>query len=147
MAEYLFKTDKINACKDCPCAAATDPSYFIWCRLVLEPNTSVEGGMMWKYIDKKDRPKPSWCPLVEVQTHGDLKDFNDIVSTFDKVIHDVDDDTNALLADLLVKIGYAPTVIEAKDDCDCTAPDCLDCERNDACNSIGIERLWEDNNE
>jgi len=59
-----------------------------------------------KYLDS--------LPFIEIkEPHGDLKDFNDIVSIFDKVIHDVDDDTNALLADLLVKIGYAPTVIEA----------------------------------
>ena len=106
------------------------------CRLTLY----AEGGVI-QNLDDRSVIVGKWKAL---KTHGDLKDFNDIVSIFDKVIYDVDDDTNALLADLLVKIGYAPTVIEAKDDCDCTAPDCLDCERNDACNSIGIERLWED---
>lgn len=53
------------------------------------------------------------CPLVEVKPHGELKDFNDILTVFDKVIHDVDDKTNALLCDLLVQIQYAPTVLEA----------------------------------
>ena len=51
--------------------------------------------------------------VVEVKPHGELKDFNDILTIFDKVIHDVDDKTNALLCALLVQIQYAPTVLEA----------------------------------
>lgn len=56
------------------------------------------------------------CPLVEVRPHGKLKDFNDILTVFDKVIHDVDDKTNALLCELLVQIQYAPTVLEANNE-------------------------------
>lgn len=50
---------------------------------------------------------------IELPPHGGLKDFNDILTIFDKVIHGVDDETNALLCDLLVQIHNAPTVLEA----------------------------------
>ena len=54
-----------------------------------------------------------WCPLIVIPPHGDLKDFGDILRIFDKVIHDVDDDTNALLCDLIAQIQAAPTIVEA----------------------------------
>ena len=49
----------------------------------------------------------------ELPAHHDLKDFGDILRIFDKVIHDVDDDTNALLCDLIAQIQAAPTIVEA----------------------------------
>lgn len=57
--------------------------------------------------------EPTDYPYIEiVDEHGNLKDFNDIVKIFDGVIHDVDDETNRLLADLLVQIQFAPTIVK-----------------------------------
>lgn len=50
---------------------------------------------------------------MELPAHHGLKDFGDILSIFDKVIHNVDDDTNALLCDLIAQIQAAPTIVEA----------------------------------
>lgn len=59
--------------------------------------------------------EPSDYPYIEIaDEHGALKDFNDIVKIFDGVIHDVDDETNRLLADLLVQIQFAPTIVEGE---------------------------------
>jgi len=64
------------------------------------------------YQDKEGLHKTK---VTELQHHG-LKDFGDILRIFDKVIHDVDDDTNALLCDLIAQIQAAPTIVEATDE-------------------------------
>ena len=51
--------------------------------------------------------------VTELPAHYGLKDFGDILRIFDKVIHDVDDDTCALLCDLIAQIQAAPTIVEA----------------------------------
>ena len=53
---------------------------------------------------------------IELPAHHGLKDFGDILRIFDKVIHDVDDDTNALLCDLIAQIQAAPTIVEASNE-------------------------------
>ena len=68
------------------------------------------------YPEKRDKffeQRLEGCPLVELPPHGDLKDYNNILSIFDKVLHDTDDKTCALLCDILVQIYYAPTKLEA----------------------------------
>ena len=77
--------------------------------------------------DLSKRPEYG-CPLIEVKPHGRLIDATEL---------------EAGQAILLGKEAWdmvhdAPTVLEASEGCDCTAPDCLDCERNDECNYIGL---------
>lgn len=104
MAEYLFKTDKINACKDCPCANTID-TFYIWCKL---DYSIIEGIRMQRLVEKEDLPKPSWCPLIEVPAHGDLIERNELplnhITDYNLEGHSVVD-----IEDVL----NAPTVLEA----------------------------------
>ena len=94
-----------------------------------------------RFDDTKRHPD---CPLVEVPAHGRLGDLDFLESylTYKHKECGCPFDIDAFLV-LLRKV---PTIIAASGN-NCTAPNCLDCEGNDECNSIGIERLWEDNNE
>jgi len=68
---------------------------------------SVWDGWDWAIVDHEK------TVVTKLPAHHGLKDFGDILRIFDKVIHDVDDDTNALLCDLIAQIQAAPTIVEA----------------------------------
>ena len=104
MSEVLVKGMEMpKNCKDCRFWMLFLGRYLCFAQNIEVSNYTFE------FMSQNRLPN---CPLVEVKPHGKLKDFNDILTVFDKVIHDVDDDTNALLCDLLVQIQYAPTVLE-----------------------------------
>ena len=107
MKEYLLKLDsEITGCHTCPLCNSGDEYSDDWfCealhgeRLEAKNKTGIRRGD---------------CPLKEVQTHGDLKDWEKIKEIFSKYLPNVDDDTNALLCEIMTDIGMnAPTIIEA----------------------------------
>jgi len=56
---------------------------------------------------------------IEIPPHGNLKDELDILRIFDKYLPKVDDDTNALLCEIIAEIHLqAPTVLEASNGSD-----------------------------
>jgi hypothetical protein len=70
-----------------------------------------------------DAEKSESCPLVEVPTHGLLKDWEKIKEIFSKYLPQVDDETNALLCEVMTDIGMnAPTVLEASKERECLEP-------------------------
>lgn len=73
----------------------------------------MHNGTVW-HEDARDMI-PTVMEAIPVPEHGELKDYNDILKIFDKVLPNVDDATNELLCDLLVQIMYAPTVIPSSD--------------------------------
>lgn len=107
-------------CRYCPCVRFNKEYGIVRCHAVYD-NCNEEDVVardfdevdMFDTTQSKPLVKPSWCPLVALPPHGDLKDADEIISKMERVIC-----TNGLahtIAFGLSKkiIEEAPVIVEA----------------------------------
>ena len=91
-------------CEDCPLCHYMEAGTITAC--------GCKATMMIRPVGEQFRP--CWCPLIEIQPHGDLIDRDELLSQYGGPIWTAKTDYAEGLRDVVADIKNAPTIIPAE---------------------------------